>query len=332
VVDHYADEYWNALWPVVDYLQRRSTGDPKLWWMDYLRDRYNPAGFERALVIGCGNGWVERDLFDRGVAKRFDAFDASEAYLSEAERARGDRPIHYFEADFRQLQLRDRYDLVVNVAALHHAQYLYGATRVLAHALVPDGLFVHWEYVGPSRNQYPRGQVRAMGEVRDSLPERFRTPHALRHDLRDMVLGDPTEAVHSSEIRRALLDYLDIVEWRDLGGGIAYQLLWNHLAPFRDGSPEAEAALERILAADAALSGTAGVPHLFAFAVMQRRRGADTIGATVRRLVREPVREAVAQRSGGYYPVELLRLWLAGHPRISRPLRFGRHLAAGRRS
>ena len=320
--DHYADRQWNELYPVIDYLQRRATGDPTRWWMDDLRDRHAPpGGFAHALVIGCGNGWVERDLSDRGVARRFDAFDASGAYLEEAQRQRGDRPIRYFAADFGSLTLDRRYDLIVNVAALHHARFLYRATRTLSEALTDDGLFVHWEYVGPSRNQYPGPQVAAMEEARRSLPLPFRTPHPLRPDLHDTVELDPTEAVHSSEIRRAVHDHLDVLEWHDLGGGVAYQLLWNHIEPFREKTTEAGDALAALLRSDERLSGTPSVPNLFAYVIARRPRGRPPLGARYRLLVFEPVREAVAARTGGYYPRELLRLFVARHAPLVRVVR-----------
>src|SRR5690348_5178598 len=69
---HCTDRYWNDLPAVVRYLQQRSTGDRELWWMEYLRRRYDTP-FRRGLILACGTGWVERELMDRGIVEHFDA-------------------------------------------------------------------------------------------------------------------------------------------------------------------------------------------------------------------------------------------------------------------
>ena len=179
-VDHYQDSYWNDLPAVLAYLCRRATGRADLWWMDYFKQRYAAQPFKRGLIVACGNGWVERSLIDRGIAEHFDAFDSAEHYLKEAEAQKGTRSIRYFQSGFATFQPRERYDLIVNVAALHHAQYLYRHLSRLTGALAPGGVFVHFEYVGPSRNQYSEDHVSRMAAVNQSLPARFRTTHALQ--------------------------------------------------------------------------------------------------------------------------------------------------------
>lgn len=305
-VDHYADRYWNDLPEVLAYIQRRATGDPTRWWMDHLRDTWCTPPRRRGLVIGCGNGWVERDLYDRGVCERFDAFDASPAYLAQAEADRGDRPIRYLRSDFRSFVPDGTYDLVVNVAALHHAQHLHRHVARLRAAMDPDGILVNWEYVGPRRNQYPRSQLAAMRAVRDALPERFRTPHPLKPTRRDAVCGDPTEAVHSDEILRAIDDHFEVVLRNDLGGGIAYQLLWNFVEPFEAGDPEARAALAAILRADEQQTGTSQVPAMFTYLVARPRRS-TTVAARARVQLVEPVRELAPRVLKGRYPVEAVQ-------------------------
>jgi SAM-dependent methyltransferase len=306
MVDHYRDEYWNDLPGVLRHLCRRATGDPGLWWMDYFKRCYATPPRKRALVFGCGNGWVERDLFDRGVADQFDAFDVSQAYLDQAMRERHDRRIAYFRADFDTFQPTGRYDLLVNVASLHHVRYLYRMLERLWHAIDEHGLFVHWEYVGPSRNQYSDAHVAIMKAVNDSLPERFRTPHPLRHELSTFLAGDPTEAIHAEDILDGLETYFEPVEKKILGGGVAYQILWNNVAPFRSDDPEAQQALEWLLRLDESFTDSGAVPPLFAFIVC-RKRSSIGLRAPLQRLVREPVRERFSRFTGGVYPAELWR-------------------------
>jgi SAM-dependent methyltransferase len=306
-VNHYQDRYWNDVPAVLSYLCRRATGDAGLWWMDYFKKRYATPPFQRALVFGCGTGWVERDLFDRGVATHFDAFDASPQYLESAESQRKDRSIRYFQSDFSSFRPEQQYDLLVNVAALHHVRDLYRVSATLASALLPTGLFVNWDYVGPSRNQYTHHHVAHMEAMNASLPERFRTRHPLRHPLSSFLKGDPTEAVHSADIPDAVDSYFETVECRSLGGGIAYQLLWNNIEEFLKDDAEAREVLGRILEADARLTATGEVPNLFSFFVCRPRpQPKSRLSHLFMTRVKEPLREQVADMTGGVYPQELV--------------------------
>ncbi len=304
--NHYADQYWNDLPRVLSHLSKRATGDAALWWMDYFKRRYATPPRKRALVFGCGTGWVERDLFDRGVAARFDAFDASPAYLSIAEKERGERPISYRNANFDDYVQEHAYDLIVNVASLHHVRYLYRMVHQLAGALEPDGLFVQWEYIGPSRNQYADQHLKLMTAIKQALPQRFRTPHPLRHEIATFLSGDPTEAVHASDIMDALRTELDVVEHKILGGGIAYQLLWNNIEEFRKDDAEARSVLDWLLVLDEVMTDQGLVPPLFAFTIC-RPKARRRLGPPVQRLLLEPAREKVASALGGRYLPEIWR-------------------------
>jgi SAM-dependent methyltransferase len=306
-VNHYAAQFWNDLPAVDQYLQRRSTGGASHWWMQYFKDRYAMPARRHALIIGCGNGWVERFLADLGVAEHFDAFDASADYLKAAEEQRGDRPITYRQFDWNTWVPERSYDLIVNVAALHHCRYLFRMTHLLSGALEPRGVFVHWEYVGPSRNQYTAAHLALMHGINESLPERFRTRERLSHTVAEHIAGDPTEAVHSADILRALDDFFEPVECKMLGGGVAYHLLWNNIDEFRKDDDEAKTALDWLIRLDESLTEHGVVPPLFAFMVYGSRMRKASLGAVYDRLVRERLREKFADVARGYYPGEFLK-------------------------
>ncbi len=314
-VEYYnVDRFWNELPAVIDHQCRRGPGDPDEWWSLYLKRVYATPPRKRALVIGCGNGWVERHLADIGVAEHFDAFDVDPAYVATCEDERGDRPIRYFVSDFRTFEPTEKYDLIVNHAALHHAQYLYRLTAQLAKALTPDGIFVHWEYLGPDRNQYADHHVAHMEEVNRAMPERFHSAFRLRPFLSAAIAGDPTEAVHASEIVRAVEQYFTVLERHDIGGGLAYQMLWNNIAEFEDPTDtEAAGILEALLDQDARETDDGTVPVFFGFIVAGHRPDAGrSLSARFDRLVREPVREALARRMKNLYLGQIVR-WVRRH-------------------
>lgn len=303
-VDHYRDQYWNDLPEVHRHLCRRATGNGDVWWMDYFKTKYATPPRKRALIFGCGNGWVERDLFDRGVAERFDAFDASAHYLDQARSLREGRPIRYFQAGFDDFEPNATYDLIVNVAALHHVRYLYRFCGKLRRWLCQDGVLVGWDYVGPSRNQYSARQMRRMRDANSRLPARLRSTMPLRPRLHTMLAGDHTEAVHSAEILRAVGQHFHFREHRPLGGAVAYQILWNNIAGFAERKPDAMSALRELLAEDERATDSGDLPSLFAFFVCSPKQRPDA-AAWLNRTLREPMREAFAEWSGGLYLAEL---------------------------
>jgi len=292
---------------VVRYLSRRATGSEEESWGSYLKRRYCAEPRRTALVIGCGNGWVERSMVDIGLLASVDAFDIDPANIALAEKDRGDRDINYFVSDFKSFVPQRKYDFIVNFAALHHAEYLYRVCDRLSEALTPDGLFFNWEYVGPDRNQYGPAQMAAMNAVQNQLPVRFRSPHALRASLGLMVREDKTEAVHSSEVLRAVALYFDVIEHHELGGGIAYQILWNNIDEIERDDDEATRWLAWLLEEDERTLLDGSVPSSFAFFMAGKKKTPVRPAQRYVRYVKEPVRERFSSLTGGLYLQEIAR-------------------------
>ncbi len=328
IVKYYGmDHFWNELGPVINQLARLSTGCESDWWTRYIKRRYCTPARRRGLVMACGNGWVERALIDEGIVEEIDAFDADPAYVALARDEKGDRRINYFVSDFRSFRATQRYDLVVNHAALHHARWLYRHCGELSRAMEPHGIFVNWDYIGADRNQYDERHLDQLRRYNASMPERFRTGQELRPSLHLALQADATEAVHASEILRAISNEFDIVERHDLGGGFAYPLLWNNIAEFERDDDEAQRVLAELLEADAEALRTGIVPTLFTFVIAKPRRGRSTRALFDRRL-RGPVREWAAAHTGNVYLHEAMstfqrhRLW---HPLALRNYLHERH-------
>ena len=73
---HYSDKYWNDLDKVKQYKNKLSTGNENLDWIDDIKNKFsNFLPFNVVLIVGCGNGWLERRLYDSGIGSNFDAFD-----------------------------------------------------------------------------------------------------------------------------------------------------------------------------------------------------------------------------------------------------------------
>jgi hypothetical protein len=83
---------------------------------------------------------------------------------------------------------------------------------------------VNWDYVGAHRNQYDAGSWEAAWAVNERLPIALQAELHYPH-LPAMLIGDPTEAVHSELIRPVMSRYFELEIDRPLGGALAYPLL-----------------------------------------------------------------------------------------------------------
>ncbi|MGB6785285.1 MAG: methyltransferase domain-containing protein, partial [Nitrosotalea sp.] len=272
---HYSAKYWNDLKEVQEYKNRLATGDESKDWIDDISYRFNTyLPFEDVLIVGCGNGWLERRLYDLGIGLHFDAFDISEKYLKIARQEKHNRKINYFVSDINSMENIEekKYDAVFNYAILHHADNLEAAVKKLAKVLKPNGLMFNEEYVGPSRNQYSDQHLTIMRNTMLQLPPRFRSTYPLRPSLTNFRV-EPTEAVHSDLIRSTFKKYFDTIYERNLNGGVAYQILWNNIDPFKDKSDiEAQDTLKHLLEIDYELSASNQVPILFWYSVGKPRK------------------------------------------------------------
>lgn len=298
---YYRDRYWNELDAVNEHLQRRATGEPLTDWIGHLA-AWHGRPFTKALVLNCGNGWVERLLVDRGVVAEAVGIDVSADLLREAGATAGDRPVRYHQADVNAAIFPEGgYDLVVNHAAAHHISHIDRVFRAIAAMLGPDGMFVSWDYVGPHRNQYPGDMWEAAHTVNLELPPGLRSPmHYPRLD--EMLVGDPTEAIHSELVLGVMRRYFTIEHERALGGGIAYLLLTHNPAILDKPQDETRPWVAQILDRDAAYTDAAPGRSLFAYAVARPKALPD--GEVLARWsAEEDEREARATADGGrYYP------------------------------
>ena len=189
------------------------------WPMDWLLHELQGRTFARALSIGCGTGALERDLIQRGICERIDAYDGALASLAIAREEGQGLPIRYFAADFNRPVLpQGVYDAVFFHQSLHHVAKLEKLLRQVIWALKPDGLVYLDEYVGPSRTWWTDARYARQRELfRELVPEHARLSKELPFPI---VYEDPSEAVQSGAIREQLAIGLEIVAERGYGGNL----------------------------------------------------------------------------------------------------------------
>jgi len=270
---YYRSTYWNDIPLVFEYMSENFTGDKKVWWVDDFKRRYAKKPFEHGLFLNCGDGRHEIEFYDKKIIKRITAFDVSPDLIKTARKGKGGRNINFFVGDANKIKFKNNeFDLVVNIAALHHVQFLNRLCRILANCLRPEGVFVNFEYIGPHRNQYPPVQWLLISLIQRHLPkkakrEKFGYPH-----VPTMLVTDPTEAIHSELIRKTIARYFRITERHDTNGGIAYELLTHNENIFKLSKKGQKETVERILYLDRLLTRLRLVPPLFTYFIAKSEK------------------------------------------------------------
>jgi SAM-dependent methyltransferase len=301
--EYYGGVYWNSYAEVIRYMNRRVSGDDDVDCWDCF-SRQTGRTFRKALIVNCGNGWVERALIERGIIESAVGIDVMPELIADARASAGQLPVQYEVADTNRAEFPDGFDLVVNYAAFHHIAYLDRVLRRCCELLPDDGILVNWDYVGPHRNQYGYEAWSHVRRVNQQLPEGIRQDLVYPH-LPTMLVADPTEAVHSELILPVTRRYFDIDVYRSIGGAIAYPLLTHNQAMADAGPEERSGWIAHVLEADERWRGG----DLFAFFYGHPRKAAlEAPGMLETWHDEEEEREREGASTGGkYYELSLLQ-------------------------
>lgn len=272
--DYYlGNVYWNDFKAIQDKINLAISGDASLDWQNYLYRKFGT--FNNALFLNCGNGWVERQCFEKKLVNQITAFDFSEDLISEAVKKAAEisLPSNYVVADCNSFYPPEgEFDLVVNHAAMHHVAYINRLTLNLAKSLKDmKSLYVAFDYIGPHRNQYPWLVWEEIIKVNDSLPKKYQLDLAYPH-MKTMLAWDPTEAIHSELQIEVLNRYFDFSQYTPLGGAIAYTLLNLNIKLHQDQfTAEGKKTINKIIESDNLFCEQYPEYNLFAFWVANRK-------------------------------------------------------------
>lgn len=235
--DYYnKNTFWNDHYLIREYLNELSTGNKDQDWMNYL---YNNYFYDRKninmLSLVCGNGWQDRALDKIFNFSKIIGYDISEKLLLQAKVTANNLKYKYYRSNLNTDLIRVRnIDLAINLAGLHHIENMDFLVRQVYQAFKPGGIFAHFDYIGPKRNQYSDTDLKYMNFMQRKFPSSLtgRTK-IVRPDLNLMLAEDPSEAVGSENIIPTLKKYFSIDYLRYLNGGMLYQVLYNHIQNFK---------------------------------------------------------------------------------------------------
>jgi SAM-dependent methyltransferase len=279
---------WTASPIVRRYLHRVATGDPLCDWLTAVRFRYLRGVVRRALVLGCGSGWLERALATPGggvqaiVACDF-ARETVDRARAQAERE-GKSMIDYRIVDLEHEELpAGPFDAIIANDVLHHITGLEALYARIHEALAPQGRFVFNEYVGPNRFQYDDERMELINRYLRLFPDNLRWDPVsntciwkrTRVDARKLMEEDPTEAVRSEDVLPLARQAFSVVAEIPYGGGLLNPLLFGVIAGFQPGNPEHDRVLEILCAAEDRLTSAGLLETDFHIFVGRRRTTAS---------------------------------------------------------
>jgi SAM-dependent methyltransferase len=218
------NHYWGAQPLVRRAINRRVTGDPNQWPMEWFARRYAAEPFGLGLSVGCGPGLLERDVLDKGICRAVDGIDFSPEAIAEAKRAAEEanlsRRLAYRVGDVNALALEaGRYDIVFFHGSLHHVRSVERALAQVRRALKPGGLLYLDEYIGPSRSEWSDADWEFARSAFDALPDQLKNRREL---MVPIPMDDPLESIRSSAILPEVRRAFRILEDRPYGGNILW--------------------------------------------------------------------------------------------------------------
>jgi len=267
---------WMANTAVLMHLNERATGDPARDWLSSWAHRWFVGNDLRVLVLGCGEGWLERAVAQWPFVAHIDAVDFAEHAVARAREAARDLPkIHYGVVDVNRDELpRETYDVVVAHSVLHHVENLEHAYAQIEQAMKRDATLVINEYVGPARFQYSDDVLSIINTLLGCIGH----PPKARPTVEEMIANDPTEAVRSDELLAFTAQTFEVMEQKEIGGTILQHLLYDVIQHFHFDVPRERAILEILCTIEAMLVDSRRVPCDYVI-LAARKKGSRVVAA-----------------------------------------------------
>lgn len=189
------------------------TGDPAVFFYDFLRDEFFSAPAKNGLSICNRAKGIEKYFKRNAICRSFDVVDDN----GIAEIIQGNRR-------FRE----NTYDLFLCVDLLHRIKDLKFFLNDIRRSLKDEGVIVAFEYIGPANygwSQRDRDLAAGMLGIMDTM--------SLLPDALDVEINDPTEAVSSREVIPCLKELFDVAAVKYFGGPFL-ELFFNRVIRYLD--------------------------------------------------------------------------------------------------
>jgi 2-polyprenyl-3-methyl-5-hydroxy-6-metoxy-1,4-benzoquinol methylase len=284
-------DFTQRSWGSLGSIQRNHnylvTNDPDYYWIDYVKDKYFKNGNAgHTLSLGCGEGFIERLFKQCGFYfESITGVDLSEKCIETAkQRAHHEMiasKINYLFADLNNYTPSPKsYNFILFFHSLHHIKSLENIMLGCAKALLPNGLLMVNEFVGPSRFQWTDQQIKAANDILNIIPENLRYDlqhHVTKQKIRrptidEMISDDASEAVRSADIEKILKRHFDVLEEKNWGGTINNLLFADIAGNFDLQNPYHKALVELLIHHENILIANKILPSDFKFYIAKPKK------------------------------------------------------------
>lgn len=280
-----------AFWmnhPIVgQHLNRLATGRARCDWLTWFtRDCVPNDAPQDVLVLGCGEGWLERSIANLPWIRHIDARDVAEGAVERARELaahEGIENITYSVLDLNTGTLpSESYDVVIAHSVLHHIEGLEHAFDTIRRSLRPAGWVAISEYIGPPHLQYGEEAMAVMNAVMTALAPRLRVAITsgelleakVRPNLDYILEVDPSEGVRADELDHFIRQNFSVVYEAPMGGTVLQHLLWELVANFDPDDPVDNCLLRWICLLEESLCEANALPSDYHFYVCRPKEHA----------------------------------------------------------
>jgi SAM-dependent methyltransferase len=252
--------------------------------MDKIARQFLIPPVGQLLAIGSGMAYIEEWLVAQGFAQHVVAYELSSVAV-EAARTRlteaglGSR-IEIRCGDVKNDALASgSFDVVFVQAAIHHFYEIEEMFALMHRVLLPNGLLIYDEYIGPDHHLYEPAVMDIVDEINECLSDDLRWD-VLRKETRGsvpratlewMLAMDPSEGVHSSRILPLTYKYFDVIHRGDYGGTIM-RPFWAGVLPNFDFDDKRDSTIARlIILIEDLLTRYGVIPHIHTQVVGMKR-------------------------------------------------------------
>ena len=274
---------WLQIPGAIENMNLRATGDPEMDWITHSAALL--AKFKKpikVLSLGCGFGVIERVLRRSDYCQLIHGVDVAEGAIEGARKAAQDEGLDgltYEVADLNTAKLpKETYDAVYVHAALHHVFQLEHLLDQIKQTLKPGGLFVMYEYIGPSQMQFPRRDLELADAFLNAIPERYRSmprfkdikKEALRLSLDGMNSSDPSESIRASEIVPLTASRFEVRHFSYVGGTLLFLIFSEISGNFKENDAEIMPLVKALIALDNFLIDNKVLPSYHVYMVCEK--------------------------------------------------------------
>jgi len=210
----------------------------------------------KMLSLGSGNCSSELKFATYSNFDEILCTDIAEKPLNQAKRVSKEKQLTNIKFEIQNANQysfpENYYDIVYFKASLHHfknVEFLVG--KHIKKTLKKDGLLIIDEFVGPTRFQFPKHQIKAINEAIQLIPKKYRKRFRLNiyknkvygSGLIRMILADPSECIDSENILPSIHKHYEIIYEAGYGGNIIKMALKDLAHHFIELDEEKEAIL-----------------------------------------------------------------------------------------